>query len=124
VRRDPVDLLDEALDRQSDAEREPPVARGLRRPGLHRQGDRVPRVDRHRRGADLDVGHLAGGERGDRDGVVVEALGEPGRGEAGRGQLPHLVDQGLHGIGRGSQLGVVGGQCDADLHGPECGRLS
>jgi hypothetical protein len=117
VRRDPVDLLDEALDRHADAEREPAVARRLHGLGLHRQRDRVARVDRHRRGADLDAGHLAGGDRGDRDGVVVEALREPGRGEAGLGELPDLVDQGLDGVGLGGQSGVVGGQGDADPHG-------
>ncbi len=53
-------LVDHPVVRDAEAERQPALAHGLHRQRLLGQGDRVARLHRHHRGADLDAAGLGG----------------------------------------------------------------
>ena len=77
-------VLDDPVVRHAQPEREPAIADGLGRQRLLGERDRVTRLHRHHRGADLDAGGLGTDERGGRERVeVVGDLRDPHRGEAG-----------------------------------------
>ena len=77
-------VLDHPVVRHAQPERQPALAHRLGGERLLGQRDRVPRLHRHDRGADLDAGGLRAHQRGRGEGVeVVGDLRDPHRRQAG-----------------------------------------
>ena len=113
--RQPQHVVDDPVVRRPDAEAEPTAAHRLHRQRLLAERDRVARLQRHDRGAELDAARLASHERDRGHGVeVLRELRDPRGREArvvGRlGVVDHLVD--LGGVATG-----LGPDHDADAHG-------
>ena len=91
--------VDDPVVRRTDTEAEATAARRLHRQRLLSERDRMARLQRHHRGAELDAARLATHERDRGHGVeVLRELGNPGGREArvvrGLGVVDHLVDLG------------------------------
>ena len=80
--RHPHQVFDHDLVREAEAEREATVRRRARGERLLGHRDRVTRIGRHHRGAELDLLRLAADERERRDRVETEDVGQPEAGEA------------------------------------------
>ncbi len=76
-----VHVLDDDLVRQPDSECEAAADREVSGQRLLGEHCRVPRIRRHDRRAEFDVGHLAAGDRERGQRLQAEDVRHPGRGE-------------------------------------------
>ena len=116
VERQPEHALDHQLVREADAEDEPAAADGLRGERLLGQRDRVTRVRRDDRRAELDARHLAAHDREGHERVHPEDLGEPEGREPVVGGSARRVDGGVD-----RSVGGVSGE-DPDAHARQAKR--